>query len=188
MAHPFLTDPQVAGDLGHAPPAVGEAHHFQPVAGPGSDPRLVGAPRQFSLLLVAQLHSVQGSLPPSPPFCPSVPRTCLAVDLCKLALWLEGHTPGKPLSFLDHRIQCGNSLVGVPLPRQVDAACKALDARHDELMHPEVRQSMPPKEWKAEVEKTKYIGWPSWSRTFPTLSLPTISFASPDVAWRTLRH
>lgn len=37
----------------------------------------------------------------------------LAVELCKVALWIEGHTRGKPLSFLDHRIRCGNSLVGV---------------------------------------------------------------------------
>ncbi|EKE96446.1 Eco57I restriction-modification methylase domain-containing protein, partial [Tolypothrix sp. PCC 7601] len=37
----------------------------------------------------------------------------LAVDLCKVALWIEGF-PGKlPLTFLDHRIKCGNSLVGV---------------------------------------------------------------------------
>jgi len=36
----------------------------------------------------------------------------LSVDLCKLALWLDGHTKGKPLSFLDHRIRCGNSLIG----------------------------------------------------------------------------
>ena len=36
----------------------------------------------------------------------------LAVDLCKLALWIEGHVPGTPLAFLDHRIRCGNSLVG----------------------------------------------------------------------------
>lgn len=36
----------------------------------------------------------------------------LAVDLCKLALWLEGHTKGKPLSFLDHKIKWGNSLIG----------------------------------------------------------------------------
>ncbi|MBD2471550.1 Eco57I restriction-modification methylase domain-containing protein [Nostoc sp. FACHB-145] len=37
----------------------------------------------------------------------------LAVDLCKVALWIEGF-PGKlPLSFLDHRIKCGNSLLGV---------------------------------------------------------------------------
>ena len=37
----------------------------------------------------------------------------LAVELCRVALWLEGHTPGKPLTFLDHRIRCGDSLVGV---------------------------------------------------------------------------
>jgi hypothetical protein len=37
----------------------------------------------------------------------------LAVELCKVALWIEGHAEGKPLSFLDHRILCGNSLVGM---------------------------------------------------------------------------
>lgn len=37
----------------------------------------------------------------------------LAVDLCKLALWLEGHDPGRPLEFLDHHVKLGNSLVGV---------------------------------------------------------------------------
>ena len=36
-----------------------------------------------------------------------------AVRLCKVALWLESHNPGKPLGFLDHRIKCGDSLVGV---------------------------------------------------------------------------
>ncbi|MGO8879239.1 MAG: Eco57I restriction-modification methylase domain-containing protein [Desulfomonilaceae bacterium] len=37
----------------------------------------------------------------------------LAVDLCKVALWIEGHHSGLPLTFLDHRIKCGNSLVGI---------------------------------------------------------------------------
>jgi hypothetical protein len=36
----------------------------------------------------------------------------LAVDLCKLALWLEAHEPGKPIGFLDHHIKQGNSLIG----------------------------------------------------------------------------
>jgi hypothetical protein len=36
----------------------------------------------------------------------------LAVDLCKLALWLESYNPGKPLSFLDSHIRWGNSLIG----------------------------------------------------------------------------
>lgn len=42
-----------------------------------------------------------------------VDKNPLAVDLCRVALWLEGHTTGKPLTFLDHRIRCGDSLVGV---------------------------------------------------------------------------
>ena len=36
----------------------------------------------------------------------------MAVELCKVSLWLEAIEPGKPLSFLDHQIQCGNSLLG----------------------------------------------------------------------------
>jgi hypothetical protein len=36
----------------------------------------------------------------------------MAVELCKVALWMEALDPGKPLSFLDHHIQCGNSLLG----------------------------------------------------------------------------
>ena len=43
----------------------------------------------------------------------AVDKNPLAVDLCKVALWIEGHAPGLPLSFLDHRIRCGDSLVGV---------------------------------------------------------------------------
>jgi hypothetical protein len=42
-----------------------------------------------------------------------VDKNQLAVDLCRVALWLEGHTVDKPLTFLDHRIRCGDSLVGV---------------------------------------------------------------------------
>ena len=42
-----------------------------------------------------------------------VDRNPLAVDLCRVALWLESHTGDKPLTFLDHRIRCGDSLVGV---------------------------------------------------------------------------
>jgi N-6 DNA Methylase len=37
----------------------------------------------------------------------------LAVELCKVALWLEAHAPGEPLNFLDHRIKCGNAIVGL---------------------------------------------------------------------------
>lgn len=42
-----------------------------------------------------------------------VDKNPLAVELCRVALWLETHTADKPLTFLDHRIRCGDSLVGV---------------------------------------------------------------------------
>jgi hypothetical protein len=36
----------------------------------------------------------------------------MAVELCKVNLWMDALEPGKPLSFLEHRIQCGNALLG----------------------------------------------------------------------------
>src|SRR5262249_50134273 len=36
----------------------------------------------------------------------------MAVELCQVALWMESLEPGKPLSFLKHHVQCGNSLLG----------------------------------------------------------------------------
>jgi hypothetical protein len=42
-----------------------------------------------------------------------VDKNPLAVELCRVALWIESFAPGKPLSYLDHRIRCGDSLVGV---------------------------------------------------------------------------
>jgi methylase of polypeptide subunit release factors len=61
------------------------------------------SPREYRLALRDVIsHCIYG-----------VDRNPLAVELCKVALWLESHAEGKPLSFLDHRILCGNSLVGV---------------------------------------------------------------------------
>lgn len=37
----------------------------------------------------------------------------MAVELAKVSLWLDAFTLGAPLSFLDHHLRCGNSLVGV---------------------------------------------------------------------------
>ena len=36
----------------------------------------------------------------------------MAVELCRVALWMEAIEPGRPLSFLDNHIQHGNSLLG----------------------------------------------------------------------------
>ncbi|HYF86178.1 Eco57I restriction-modification methylase domain-containing protein [Azospirillum sp.] len=57
--------------------------------------------RQHALRSVIQ-HCIYG-----------VDRNPLAVELCRTALWIETIEPGKPLSFLDSHIQCGDSLVGL---------------------------------------------------------------------------
>ena len=36
----------------------------------------------------------------------------MAVELAKVSLWLHSFTIGAPLSFLDHHLRCGNSLIG----------------------------------------------------------------------------
>ena len=60
-----------------------------------------------------------------------VDRNPLAVELCRTALWIESVEPGKPLTFLEPHIQCGDSLVGILEPKLMeegipDEACKPL--------------------------------------------------------------
>lgn len=60
-----------------------------------------------------------------------VDQNPLAVELCKVALWLESHSPGEPLGFLDHHIKCGDAIVGLTYREELekgipDEAFKAL--------------------------------------------------------------
>ena len=41
-----------------------------------------------------------------------VDKNAMTVELAKLSLWLHTFTVGAPLSFLDHHLQCGDSLFG----------------------------------------------------------------------------
>jgi hypothetical protein len=47
----------------------------------------------------------------------------LAVELAKLSLWLHSFTVGAPLSFLDHHLRWGNSVIGADV-RTVEAAMR----------------------------------------------------------------
>ncbi|RRR71913.1 MAG: hypothetical protein EI684_10840 [Candidatus Viridilinea halotolerans] len=87
---------------GHFPVAAMEyiAHYIlnlgvQPPADAGEEPDLVYWKRR-----VAQSCIYGVDLNP------------LAVDLAKLSLWLATAAKGRPLSFLDHHLRCGNALVG----------------------------------------------------------------------------
>ncbi|MBN2280816.1 MAG: restriction endonuclease [Candidatus Marinimicrobia bacterium] len=88
----------------------------------GSGHILLSSARRIGLEL-ARVRSNEDQ--PSPPVMRQatrdVIRNCiygvdlnpLAVELCKVALWLEAHSPGEPLNFLDHHIKCGNAIVGL---------------------------------------------------------------------------
>jgi len=93
-------------------PAVGSGHF------------LVGAAHRLARNLARVRALAQGESEPSPLLYQHALREvighCLygvdinpmAAELCRVSLWLEALEPGKPLSFLDHHIRVGNSLLG----------------------------------------------------------------------------
>lgn len=93
-------------------PAVGSGHF------------LVGAAHRLARHLARIRALTEGESEPSPLLYQHALRDvisrCLygvdinpmATELCRVSLWLEAIEPGKPLSFLDHHIKCGNSLLG----------------------------------------------------------------------------
>lgn len=99
-------------DLKVCDPAVGSGHF------------LVGAAHRLARHLARVRALAQGESEPSPLLYQNALRDvigrCLygvdvnpmAAELCRVSLWLEAVEPGKPLSFLDHHIRVGNSLLG----------------------------------------------------------------------------
>jgi hypothetical protein len=93
-------------------PAVGSGHF------------LVGAAHRLARHLARVRAQAQSESEPSPLLYQHALRDvigrCLygvdvnpmAAELCRVSLWLEALEPGKPLSFLDHHIRVGNSLLG----------------------------------------------------------------------------
>lgn len=96
-------------------PAVGSGHF------------LVGAAHRLARHLARVRALARGESEPSPLLYQHALRDvigrCLygvdvnpmAAELCRVSLWLEALEPGKPLSFLDHHIRVGNSLLGTTL-------------------------------------------------------------------------
>jgi hypothetical protein len=75
-----------------------------------------------------------------------VDKNEMAVELCKVALWLEAHVPGEPLNFLDHRIKWGDSIVGLSHKEELkkgipDEAFKALPGDEKEVVQSFARQN-----------------------------------------------
>jgi len=95
-----------------------------------------------------------------------VDKNPLAVDLCRVALWLEAMEPGKPLTFLDHHILCGNSLVGAT-PRLLaqgipDEAFKAIEGDDKEACKELKRRNK--REREGQVRGLFTLGGEPWLR------------------------
>jgi hypothetical protein len=109
---PVLERAEAAGGVD----AILELNIIDPACGSGHF--LLGAARRMATR-VAQLRN-----PDAPDYNAAmrdvvrgcvhgVDRNPMAVELAKVALWIETVEPGKPLGFLDANIQCGDSLLGV---------------------------------------------------------------------------
>jgi hypothetical protein len=118
-------------DLKVCDPAVGSGHF------------LVGAAHRLARHLARVRANASGESEPSPLLYQHALRDvigrCLygvdinpmSAELCRVSLWLEALEPGRPLSFLDHHIRVGNSLIGTTPELIVagipDGAFKALE-------------------------------------------------------------
>jgi hypothetical protein len=59
----------------------------------------------------------------------------MAVQLARLSLWLTTLAADRPLTFLDHRLRCGDSLLGAWLDALRAAPARRRQARHDSTRH-----------------------------------------------------
>jgi N-6 DNA Methylase len=118
-----IVEEAVKGKTGHeAEKAILALKICDPAVGSGHF--LVGAAHRLARHLARVRAAAHGESEPSPLLYQHALRDvighCLygvdinpmAAELCRVSLWLEAIEPGKPLSFLEHRIRCGNSLLG----------------------------------------------------------------------------
>lgn len=88
-----------------------------------------------------------------------VDKNPLAVELCKVALWLEAYVPGQPLNFLDHHIKCGDSIVGLAHREELengiaDEAFKTLPGDDKEIAAAFLKKN----KQESRIRKDKEIG------------------------------
>ena len=80
----------------------------------------------------------------------------MAVELAKVALWLHSAKMGRPLSFLDHHLKCGNSLAGADLRCVARPGLERRERKSGAVWVPAVRrESLPEPASKASAGKKR---------------------------------
>jgi len=115
-----VIEQRLAADPAHPAEALLSIRVIDPACGSGHF--LLAAARRLAEKL-AQLQSPEGAVKPQDyrhalrevvARCIfGVDRNPMALELARTALWLEGYEEGRPLSFLDHHLQCGDALLGL---------------------------------------------------------------------------
>lgn len=80
----------------------------------------------------------------------------MAVELCKVSLWMEALDPGRPLNFLEAHVKCGNSLLGTTIALMnegvPDDAFKALEGDDKEVAKALRKQNRSEREGQLTLE------------------------------------
>ncbi|MBR1032964.1 Eco57I restriction-modification methylase domain-containing protein [Bradyrhizobium liaoningense] len=116
-----------------------------------------------------------------------VDRNPMAIELTKVALWIETVEPGKPLGFLDANIRCGDALLGVfdleALRRGIpDDSYEALSGDDDETANHFKARNRAEREGQGSLDYTKGSGQlpPAAPLANETKSLRSMPEDSPD--------
>ena len=154
-----VVDNAIRGKVGsEAEKAILNLKVCDPAAGSGHF--LIGAARRLARRLARVRAVAEGESEPSPLLYQRALRDIIgrciygvdinpmAAELCRVGLWLEALEPGKPLSFLDHHIRVGDSLLGIldpgimargipgqaykPLTGDDKGVCRDLKKRNDQ--------------------------------------------------------
>ncbi|WP_082643191.1 N-6 DNA methylase [Methylobacterium sp. GXS13] len=154
-------------------PACGSAHF------------LLGAARRMALR-VATLRDpdapdIQAALRDVVRHCiHGVDRNPMAVELAKVALWIETVQPGKPLGFLDANIRCGDALLGV---FDLDALSEGIP---DEAYKPLTGDDKETATWFRKRNKAEREGQASFDWERGDSGLPPARLARDDRGLRAL--
>ena len=89
-----------------------------------------------------------------------------AIELAKIALWMEALEPGKPLSFLDQHLQVGNSLLGTTpnlilkgLPDDAFDPIAGDDKKHSSLFKKQNREQWQQYQGKGDLFEEAELGF-----------------------------
>jgi hypothetical protein len=115
----------------------------------------------------------------------------LAIEVAKVALWLEALTPGKPFAFLDHHLKVGNALLGTT-PRLLagNIPDQAFHPLHgdDKAFTNKLKARNKAERKHAEAEAAGQLSWDICTLDIPTVDIAKRAHELDTTAADTISH